>query len=94
MATYYAWSPIHGSPDADGKAKVIKLGDSVSKSDVEDDADWDYLIEAGAIRTQQYPDDLGSGESPNDQWRRKMAELGAMGEMPAPPAVVEEVPTK
>lgn len=81
--TYYAWSPV------DNGKKVIKLGGVVTEDDVGED--WDYLIESRAIRTQKYPADVGSSESPNDKWRRDMAALGALGEMPEPPAVVEEV---
>ena len=68
--TMYAWSPINN-----GK-KVIKVGEAVTKADVGDD--WDYLIEARAIRTDKYPE-TETGESPREYFLRQAAEAVESG---------------
>lgn len=51
---YYAWSPIKGGT-AD-KPVTVARGESVSKSDLGvSDADWQALIDAGAIRDKKFP---------------------------------------
>src|SRR3989304_6817308 len=51
---HYEWSPIRaGTAD---KPIDIERGDQVSKSDLKlSDADWQALIDAGSIRTKQFP---------------------------------------
>ena len=58
MPTYYAWSVFHAERNEWGQpTKTINCGETVSKSDLDvSDADWDYLVETGAVREQPYPD--------------------------------------
>jgi hypothetical protein len=71
---WYAWSPIRKTVDTDsGKtAEDIKVGDTVSKSDLKDD--WDYLVESGAVREQKYPD-IPDFQSPTEYFKEMAAKM-------------------
>lgn len=67
----YAWSPMVLERDENGlPTKTIEVGDSVSKSDVGDD--YDYLVEVGAIRDEEYPEDLSPQQSPAEVDREQV----------------------
>lgn len=75
MATMYAWSPINKVDEKTGRVSAdIKVGDSVSKSDVGDD--WDYLVETGAIREQKYPP-VDDGQSPTEYFKALSAKAAS-----------------
>lgn len=65
MATYYAWSNFPVERNEYGQTtKSIKAGEKISQSDLNvSDEEWEGLIEAGAVREEEYPD-AGPTESP------------------------------
>jgi len=51
---YYAWSNIKGGTAE--KPITIKRGEEVSKAKLGlSDADWEAIIESGAVRTKKFP---------------------------------------
>jgi hypothetical protein len=57
--TYYAWSEIQvGEGDeAETKVKKVKAGEEVSASSLGiPDEEFDAMVEAGAVKTEEYPD--------------------------------------
>ena len=75
---YYAWSPIDK-----GGGDIIQVGKTVSAGDVGGKEALDYLIEAGAVREQKYPDDIGAHESPREANLRKLGDALAEAELNA-----------
>lgn len=74
MATYYAWSVFPAVVGENDRDKV-NLGDEVSSGSLGvNKEEWQYLKETGSVRTQRYPEDIRSDESPTDYFRRKAAE--------------------
>lgn len=70
MATYYARTKFKADVNEAGvTTKFIMPGDTVSKDKLGvDDAEWDYLVETGAVSTEKYPD-LPDGVSPAEAER-------------------------
>jgi hypothetical protein len=58
MAKMYAWSNFVTERNEAGQAtKTIKPGDAVSQADLGvEDEEWEYLVETGAVREEEYPD--------------------------------------
>lgn len=61
----YAWSKFNTEVNEFGQpTKTIMPGESVSQSDLGvDDAEWEYLVESGAVREDEYPE-VPEGVSP------------------------------
>jgi len=82
--TYYAWSPIANGVDEKGKTEYIKLGDKVSAADLEsDDAEeeFQYLIDAKAVREQPYPEDLINSPVPPSDYFKNLLVGAAEGSL-------------
>src|SRR5262245_25954207 len=82
---YYAWSPIRygGEVSPQGildprSIKEVKFGEKVTAAAMGiDDADWEGLKAAGAVRTQKPPDlPEGYQGSVMDYWYAQLAEAG------------------
>lgn len=74
---FYAWSPIRGGT-AD-KPVNIDRGDNVTQSGLGvSDADWNALIEAGAVREKEFPAPKDYDGSVIDWLREKLAEATSM----------------
>jgi len=74
---YYAWSPIRGGTAE--KPVNIARGDKVTQSDLHvSDADWDALLESGAIREKEFPAPGDFDGSVIDYLREKLNEAQAM----------------
>lgn len=56
--TYYAWSRFKKSVNEWGRVEEwIEPGAKISKSDLNvGDDEWQALVDAGAVRTEKYPD--------------------------------------
>lgn len=52
----------------------IDIGDSVSAGEVGGDEELEALKEAGAVRDEDYPEDVGENESPREMNIRKLNE--------------------
>lgn len=79
---FYAWGPIkHSSPE--GKVKLIGRGDRVAKSDLPglSDADWEAMIESGAIKEKQFPAPKGYEGSAIDYLRDSLREAQAVSQV-------------
>jgi len=78
MADHYAWSNFQADYDEEKRqfTKKIKPGDEVSQADLGvDDDEWESLVESGAVREQEYPEAIASGEypdSPNKYFTEQM----------------------
>src|SRR5215831_18856654 len=80
--TYYAWSNFPIERNEAGQAtKVIAAGDKISQDDLDvSDEEWQSLIDVGAVRTDEYPEDLPDYMAPAEYERAKAAE-GIVEEM-------------
>jgi hypothetical protein len=93
-----AWTTIK-TVAADGSVTLVPPGESVDASKLNtDDAGFEQLKEAGAIRETTYPDDVGTFESVRERNLRKIneamqaAEESAFANMPELDLAPEEVP--
>lgn len=88
---YYAWSNFPVEHNEFGQpTKVIGVGEEIKKSDLGkiSDADWDAMIEAGAIREQKYPKvNEAMSQSPSEYFRQ-MAAKAAAGELGSSDAAI------
>jgi hypothetical protein len=86
----YLWAPLRYSKqgtDADGKPNELKtfgVGESISQGSMSDE-DWNYLVETGVIRDEEYPipkEQLGltNLEAPRDVIIRKAQEALAQAQ--------------
>jgi len=75
--TYYAWSPIPTDHNEFGQpTKRIEVGDTVTADKVGvSKEEFEYLIEAGAVREEKYPEDLAPNQSPNELERQQRREM-------------------
>lgn len=74
---FYAWSPIKGGT-AD-KPVTIARGDKVTKDALGvSDADWNAMVEAGAIREKEFPAPSDYDGSVIDWLREKLQEATSM----------------
>lgn len=91
--TYYAWSPIVAKRNEQGMTtEMIQPGDTVTqKAAGLGDADWEYLLETGAIREDEYPQDLAMGQAPAEKEREQVQAM-YRGELE--PEEVEEIQIK
>lgn len=90
MATYYAWSEIHGT-DADGKAVKVMPGDKVSAADLNlEDEEFEQLVEGGSVREIKFPEDVPTDQAPADYARQKLLEMANQGVTPEQAAGVKE----
>lgn len=79
---YYAWSPIVKGTDEKGKQDVVKLGESVSAGDLDMDEDeFQYLIDARAVREQPYPEDLVNSPIPPSEYYKNLLAGAAEGSL-------------
>lgn len=77
MATYYAWSQIRGGTAE--KPVIVDRGDKVTKTDIGvDDANWEALIESGAVRDKEFPAPKDYEGSVIDYLREKLQEAQSM----------------
>jgi hypothetical protein len=76
---YYAWTTINTEVNEYGKVEdSIAVGEEVTQGDLDiSDAEWNSLIENGAIRMEEYPKDLAPGVSPAEHFRAQAAEVAA-----------------
>lgn len=90
----YAWSPILNAK------KNVKVGEEVSMSDLDIQQDeWDYLVEAGSVRPEQYPTHSNGDTvsvSPTQHFQDQAAKLASGAyvvepESPAETPVVKEL---
>jgi hypothetical protein len=73
MAKMYAWTTFRTEIDENGQTKkAVKPGEEVtqSKLGVSND-EWDYLIENGAVREDEYPD-IEDTKSPAEHIREQL----------------------
>lgn len=98
--TYYAWTNIAIDVNEWGKVtKSAQTGDKVTASSLGvDEEQFKELVEAGSVRTTQYPDMAGFNGSPVEYRKAQLARAAA-GEIywPADTTVAEEetaVPTE
>lgn len=74
---YYAWSLIKGGTAE--KPVTVERGDKVSKADLGlDDANWDALVESGAVRDKVFPAPKDFDGSVIDYLREQLQEAQAM----------------
>lgn len=70
---YYVWSPLR----VGNSSKVIGVGNRVTAESLKmTDEQFQELIDVGSIRKRQHPE-TQEGESPNDYYKRKLAEAAA-----------------
>ena len=75
--THYAWTPIKGGTAE--KPVNIARGAKVTKSDLGvSDADWDAMVQAGAIRTKKHPAPEDYEGSAVDYLRERLQEAQEM----------------
>lgn len=75
MATYYAWTEIKGSNI------VIPRGDKVTAAKLEiKEVEFQAMIDAGAIRTKQYPVPDGYQGSAIDYMRDQLREATSVAD--------------
>lgn len=98
MAKYYAWSNFVTDKDEWGNVKArLNVGDEVTADKLGGgDEEWQSLIDAGAVRTDKYPD-LPSHISPAEAAIAEENEdaginVSLMEDLPAVPAKSEEPP--
>lgn len=81
--TMYAWSNFE-IPDSDDPGNPRKLtritpGEEVSQEMLGvDDAEWEYIVEAGAARRQEYPD-MGNFQGSPVEFRKAQLSAAAEG---------------
>lgn len=77
MAKMYAWSNFAVERNDYGQiTKTIKPGESITQAAIGvDDAEWESLIESGAVREDEYPEDIQPNQSPVEYQRAKEAAL-------------------
>ena len=75
MATMYAWTNFDVERNEYGQTtNVIHVGDVVTQADLKvSDEDWEELIASGAVREEEYPEDVPSGMSVAEFLRQKVA---------------------
>jgi len=90
---YYAWSPIVTKRNEQGMTtETIQPGDTVAqKAAGLSDADWEYLLETGVIREEEYPENLDMGQAPAEKEREQVQAM-YRGELD--PDEVEEIQIK
>lgn len=68
--TYYAWSKFKKEVNEWGQVtEWINPGDSVSQGDLDvGDDEWQYLIDSGAVREEEYPENLPPDVSPAEYY--------------------------
>lgn len=91
MAKMYAWSTFNTDVDEYGKAHgKIEPGDEVTadKLDISKE-EFETLVEAGAVREQEYPD-VNPTQSPTEYYREEAA--AAMELVMTPTGQVEHAP--
>lgn len=74
---FYAWSRLIAERDEESGLvrKWIMEGDKVSAGDLGLDEDqWNELVESGAVRQTEYPVPKGSMDSPNDHYKKLLAQ--------------------
>jgi hypothetical protein len=77
MATYYAWSSIKAGTSE--KPVNIERGAKVAQSDLGiSDAEWDAIVESGAVREKEFPAPEGYPGSAIDYLRERLQEAQAM----------------
>ena len=82
MASYYAWSPIQTEPDEKGKMQTIKLGESVSASDLDlTDEEFQYYIDNKVVREQPYPESLVDSVTPPSEYFKDLLAGAAEGSL-------------
>lgn len=72
----YAWSNFKKKVNEWGQVEEwVRPGDSVSQSDLGvSDEEWQDLIDSGAVREQEYPEDLPPDVSPAEYYAANPAE--------------------
>lgn len=102
--TYYAWSNIYYDAEVnpDGSfisRSIVRVGETVDKA-IMPDEDWNYLVAVGAIREQEYPNEIDlastAPETPMTVMTRKalqVAEFAGMDINPSPPPVASTSPS-
>ena len=75
----YAWSTFHEERNEYGQpTKTISPGDTVTQDQLGvSDEEWEYLIETGVVRTEEYPEDIPEDMAPAEYEKQKMAEFAA-----------------
>jgi hypothetical protein len=74
-----AWSTFRTEVNEFGQpTKTIDPGEEVSQSDLGiSDEEWQGLIDSGAVRAEEYPEDLPDDMSPAEHFRQQEAEVAA-----------------
>jgi len=88
MAQYYAWSPVKaGTTD---EPKSVARGEKVSQSSLGlNDADWQALVDSGAVRDRPFPAPDDYQGSALDYLRDQLAEAQTVSPVDEEEAVVE-----
>jgi|SRR5215831_35081 len=83
MASYNAWSPIvTGELDDRGQPVTIKLGESVSASDLDmTDEEFQTLIDNKVVREQPYPQSLVDSVIPPSEYFKDLLAGAAEGSL-------------
>lgn len=70
---YVAWSRFSGKRNEFGQTtEWIEPGESVTQAKLDvTDADWDYLLESGAVRESPYPKGLANQQAPAEALRER-----------------------
>jgi hypothetical protein len=84
MASYYAWSNFPVERNEWGQpTKIIKVGDSVSASDLGvSKEEFEELIAVGAVSEEEYPD-IPASVSPAEYQRDQAAQQASMDDLQA-----------
>lgn len=78
----YAWSPILKEPDEKGRAQFVKLGETVTASDLDmTDEDFQYLVDVKAVREQPYPEELTTSPTPPSEYYKQLLAGAAEGSL-------------
>jgi hypothetical protein len=78
---YYAWSRFPTKVNEAGQVmEWIEPGDTITKAQIKvPDEEWDELVRVGAVREEEYPEDLPDSVSPAEHYRQ-MEQSGEMSE--------------